>query len=115
MEINNIVERPWGKYITLEEGERFKIKKIIIDSGKRISLQIHHHRSEHWVVVSGTAKITRDGETLMINPNESVYIPATMKHRLENPGKIPLVIIEVQLGDYVGEDDIVRFDDDYNR
>ncbi len=109
------VERPWGSYTVLEEGERYKIKRIDIKPRHRVSLQIHHHRSEHWVVVSGTAQVIRDDESFLVRPNESTYIPPTVKHRLENPGLIPLVIIEVQIGDYVGEDDIQRLDDDYSR
>ena len=109
------VERPWGSYTVLEEGERYKIKRIDIKPQHRVSLQIHHHRSEHWVVVSGTARVVRDGESYLVQPNESTFIPPTVKHRLENPGFITLVIIEVQIGDYVGEDDIIRLDDDYRR
>ncbi len=109
------VHRPWGTFTVLEEGPGFKIKRIVVKSGQQLSLQMHHHRSEHWIVVSGMAKIVNGEETLMINTNESTYIPAGHKHRLENPGVIDLVLIEVQSGDYLGEDDIVRFEDQYGR
>lgn len=109
------VERPWGTYTTLNEGERFKIKRIEVKPGGRLSLQMHHHRSEHWVVVSGTAQVTCNDKEFLLSPNESTFIPVGSRHRLENPGKLPLVMIEVQCGDYVGEDDIVRFSDVYGR
>ena len=109
------VERPWGKYTTLNASERFKIKRIEVRPGGRLSLQMHHHRSEHWVVVSGVAKVTCAEKEFLLSPNESTYIPLGTRHRLENPGKVPLVMIEVQCGDYVGEDDIVRFWDQYGR
>lgn len=109
------ISRPWGTYTTLEDGERFKIKRILVKPGASLSLQMHHHRSEHWVVLSGMAKVTNGDQELMLNSNESTFIPAGHMHRLENPGVIDLVIIEVQSGDYVGEDDIVRFDDRYGR
>ncbi|WP_245478331.1 cupin domain-containing protein [Mesorhizobium abyssinicae] len=109
--LHSTVHRPWGTYTVLEEGERFKIKRIEVKPGRRLSLQMHHHRSEHWVVVSGSAKIFNGDEELFLATNQSTYIPCGHKHRLENPGKIDLVIIEVQSGDYLGEDDIVRFDD----
>lgn len=109
------VVRPWGSYTLLEKGERYKIKRIVVNPGARLSLQMHYHRSEHWVVVSGTAKVRRGDEVYFVNPNESTYIPMETKHRLENPGKIPLQIIEVQNGEYLEEDDIVRFDDEYGR
>lgn len=109
------VIRPWGSYTLLEKGDRFKIKRIMVNPGARLSCQMHYHRSEHWVVVSGTAKVTRGEEDFFINPNESTYIPMETKHRLENPGRIPLQIIEVQNGEYLEEDDIVRFDDEYGR
>lgn len=108
-------ERPWGAYTVLDEKSNYKIKRIEVLPGQRLSLQKHHHRSEHWIVVSGTAMITCDDRVSQINVNESTYIPIGSRHRLENPGKIPLVIIEVQNGEYLGEDDIIRFDDDYNR
>lgn len=109
------VHRPWGTYTVLEESERYKIKRIVVKSGKRLSLQKHHHRSEHWIVVSGTAKVTLDDSEKFIRMNESFYIPIGEIHRLENPGKIPLILIEVQVGEYLGEDDIVRIQDDFKR
>lgn len=109
------VHRPWGDYTILEVGERFKIKRIVVKPGQRLSLQMHHHRSEHWVVVSGMAKVTNGNKEFFVSPNESTFIPAGTGHRLENPGVLDLVMIEVQSGDYVGEDDIVRFDDKYGR
>lgn len=112
---HRIVHRPWGTYTVLEEGERFKLKRIVVKPGASLSLQMHHHRSEHWVVVVGTARVSNNGETFLVRTNESTYISAGHKHRLENPGQTDLVIIEVQSGDYVGEDDIVRFDDVYGR
>ncbi|MCX7901573.1 MAG: cupin domain-containing protein, partial [Burkholderiaceae bacterium] len=113
--LHRTVNRPWGSYTTLQEGPRFKIKRIEVKPGASLSLQMHHHRSEHWVVVSGTAKVSIEGREQLVAPNESTYVPVGAKHRLENPGKVPLVIIEVQCGDYVGEDDIVRFEDRYGR
>ena len=113
--LHSTVHRPWGTYTVLEEGERFKIKRIEVKPGRRLSLQMHYHRSEHWVVVSGSAKIVNGDQELFLATNESTYIPCGHKHRLENPGRIDLVIIEVQSGDYLGEDDIVRFDDVYGR
>ena len=113
--LHKTVGRPWGAYTVLQEGPRFKIKRIEVKPGGSLSLQLHHHRSEHWVVVSGTARCTRDDEVYLVGANESTYIPSNTRHRLENPGTEPLVMIEVQCGDYVGEDDIVRFDDVYGR
>jgi mannose-1-phosphate guanylyltransferase/mannose-6-phosphate isomerase len=113
--IHRTVERPWGSYTVLEKGNRYRIKRVVLHPKARLSLQIHHHRSEHWVVVSGTARVTRGEEVFDIHPNESTFIPISVKHRLENPGLIPLQIIEVQNGDYVEEDDIERFDDEYGR
>jgi mannose-1-phosphate guanylyltransferase / mannose-6-phosphate isomerase len=107
--------RPWGSYTVLEEGERYKIKRIVVNSGERLSLQMHYHRSEHWVVVKGAAKVTIGDKEVTIHENESIYVPKSTLHRLENPGKVPLEIIEVQNGEYVGEDDIVRVDDVYGR
>ena len=107
--------RPWGSYTVLEEGNGYKIKRIIVETGKRISLQKHFHRSEHWVVLSGSATVTINDKVFTVNPNESTYIKAGDIHRLENQGKLPLVIIETQVGEYTGEDDIVRLDDDYKR
>jgi len=109
------VVRPWGSYTLLEKGDRYKIKRIVVNPGARLSLQMHYHRSEHWVVLSGTARVVRGDEVFFVNPNESTYIPMETRHRLENPGKIPLQIIEVQNGEYLEEDDIVRFDDEYGR
>ncbi|WP_133649019.1 mannose-1-phosphate guanylyltransferase/mannose-6-phosphate isomerase [Paraburkholderia flava] len=109
------VRRPWGYYDSLENGERFQVKRIVVKPGGRLSLQMHHHRAEHWVVVRGTARVTRGDETFLLTENQSTYIPLGVTHRLENPGKTPLEIIEVQSGSYLGEDDIVRFDDQYGR
>lgn len=113
--LHRTVTRPWGTYTVLEEGPRFKIKRIVVKPRASLSLQMHHHRSEHWVVVSGTAKVTNGDREMMVYTNQSTYIPAGNKHRLENPGKLELVLIEVQSGEYVGEDDIVRFEDKYGR
>jgi mannose-1-phosphate guanylyltransferase/mannose-6-phosphate isomerase len=109
------VYRPWGSYTTLELQPRFQIKRITVHPGARLSLQMHHHRHEHWVVVSGTAKIQNGEQSILLKENESTYIPSCTVHRLENPGVIPLELIEVQIGSYLGEDDIVRFDDEYGR
>lgn len=109
------VFRPWGSYTVLEEGPRYKIKQIIVKPGEKLSLQMHHHRSEHWVVVKGVAKVTVGSEEKFIHENEGIYISKSVLHRLENPGKIPLEIIEVQNGEYVGEDDIIRMEDKYKR
>ena len=108
-------ERPWGTYTVLEENSHYKIKRIEVLPGQRLSLQKHHHRSEHWIVVSGSALVTCGEREFMVNVNESTFIPIGEQHRLQNPGKIALVIIEVQSGEYLGEDDIVRFQDDYQR
>lgn len=113
--LHRTVHRPWGTYTVLEEGERFKIKRIEVKPGERLSLQKHHHRSEHWVVVSGTAGVVNGEQALTLTTNQSTYIPCGNVHRLENPGIIPLVMIEVQSGEYLGEDDIVRLDDAYGR
>jgi len=107
--------RPWGHYDTAVEGERWQVKKIHVKPGCALSLQMHHHRAEHWVVVQGTARVERDGDTLLLSENQSAYIPLGCRHRLSNPGRIPLEIIEVQSGPYLGEDDIVRFEDHYGR
>ncbi len=109
------VYRPWGYYESIDAGARFQVKRIMVKPGEALSLQMHHHRAEHWVVVSGTARVTRDAEVKLVSENESTYIPIGTKHRLENPGKTPLFLIEVQSGGYLGEDDIVRFDDRYGR
>ena len=113
--LHRTVHRPWGTYTVLEEGARFKIKRIEVKPGSCLSLQMHHHRSEHWIVVNGMAKIVNGNQDLLVNTNESAYIPAGHKHRLENPGVVDLVMIEVQSGEYLGEDDIVRFEDVYGR
>jgi mannose-1-phosphate guanylyltransferase/mannose-6-phosphate isomerase len=112
---NTTTHRPWGKYQNIGQGERHQVKLITINPGATISLQLHHHRSEHWVVVRGTGKVTRGEEVFHLYENQSTFIPVGAKHRLENPGHIPLEIIEVQSGSYLGEDDIVRFDDRYGR
>jgi len=109
------VHRPWGSYDGIESGERFQVKRIVVDPGASLSLQMHYHRAEHWIVVRGTARVTRGEETFLLTENESTYIPPGTRHRLENPGKMPLELIEVQSGAYLGEDDIVRFDDVYGR
>lgn len=109
------VHRPWGNYEPIDEGTRFQVKRLTVNPGGCLSLQMHHHRAEHWIVVSGTAEVTRGEETLLLTENQSTYIPLGTQHRLENPGRIPLEIIEVQSGSYLGEDDIQRFEDIYNR
>lgn len=113
--LHKTVERPWGSYTVLEKGNGYKIKRVVLKPGAKLSLQLHRRRSEHWVVVSGVAKVTRESETYLVRRNESTYIPINTKHRLENPGEELLQIIEVQNGDYVEEDDIERFSDDYGR
>ncbi|RQZ66086.1 mannose-1-phosphate guanylyltransferase/mannose-6-phosphate isomerase [Burkholderia sp. Bp9004] len=113
--LHRTVSRPWGTYTVLEEGPRFKIKRIEVKPGASLSLQMHHHRSEHWIVVSGMAKVVNGDQEIFVRTNESTYIPAGHKHRLENPGVLDLVMIEVQSGEYLGEDDIVRFQDVYGR
>ena len=109
------VYRPWGHYEGIDAGDRFQVKRITVKPGEKLSLQMHHHRAEHWVVVSGTARVTCGDKVSLLSENESTYIPIGMNHRLENPGKLPLHIIEVQSGSYLGEDDIVRFEDIYKR
>lgn len=109
------VYRPWGKYDSIDNGARYQVKRITVNPGDKLSIQMHHHRAEHWIVVSGTAKVTLDGEVKLLTENQSVYIPLGAVHSLENPGKIPLELIEVQSGAYLGEDDIVRFSDIYGR
>jgi len=109
------VFRPWGSYDSIDNGDRFQVKRLVVKPGASMSLQLHHHRAEHWIVVSGTARITRGEETFLLGENESTYIPVGTKHRIENPGKVMLHIIEVQSGSYLGEDDIVRFEDRYGR
>jgi len=114
-EFHRCVHRPWGTFEGMDQGERFQVKRLSVKPGARLSLQMHHHRAEHWIVVSGTARVTCDDKEFLLSENQSTYIPIGMRHRLENPGSIPLEIIEVQSGSYLGEDDIVRFDDIYNR
>lgn len=113
--VHRTVYRPWGSYTTLEKQERFQIKRITVNPGAKLSLQMHHHRHEHWVVVKGMAEVTNGEKIIMLNENHSTYITAGVMHRLGNPGTIPLELIEVQIGSYLGEDDIVRFDDEYGR
>jgi mannose-1-phosphate guanylyltransferase / mannose-6-phosphate isomerase len=113
--LHNTVARPWGTYTVLEEDSSFKIKRIVVKPGASLSLQMHHHRSEHWIVVSGMAKVTNGERDFFVKTNESTYIPAGHQHRLENPGILDLIMIEVQSGEYLGEDDIVRFQDNYGR
>ena len=109
------VYRPWGKYDSIDNGERFQVKRITVKPGAKLSVQMHHHRAEHWIVVSGTAKVTNGDQELLLTENQSTYIPVGVIHALENPGKVPLELIEVQSGSYLGEDDIVRFEDKYGR
>ena len=109
------VHRPWGWYDSVDGGERFQVKRIVVNPGATLSLQMHHHRAEHWIIVRGTARITRGNEVFLLTENQSTYIPLGTTHRLENPGKFPLEMIEVQSGSYLGEDDIVRFEDTYGR
>jgi len=114
-ELNREVYRPWGKYDSIDKGERYQAKRITVKPGAKLSVQMHHHRAEHWVVVSGTAKVTNGDKTFMLSENESTYIPIGAIHCLENPGKVVLELIEIQSGSYLGEDDIVRFEDKYGR
>ncbi len=114
-ETHTVVYRPWGSYATIDLGNRFQVKRITVKPGQKLSSQMHHHRAEHWVVVQGTARVTRGEESTLLHENQSIYIPLGTVHRLENPGKVPLHLIEVQSGAYLGEDDIVRFSDDYGR
>ncbi|MDA8164023.1 MAG: cupin domain-containing protein, partial [Desulfobacteraceae bacterium] len=109
------VYRPWGSYEAVDVAERFQVKRIVVKPGALLSEQMHHHRAEHWIVVRGTARVTKGAETILLSENQSTYIPIGAKHRLENPGRIPLELIEVQSGSYLGEDDIVRFNDAYGR
>jgi len=113
--IHRTVKRPWGSYTVLDQGDKFKVKRVVVNPTSRLSLQIHHHRSEHWVIVSGTARVTVADKIFDLHPGESTFVPASARHRLENPGIIPVVIVEAQYGEYLGEDDIVRFEDDYGR
>jgi mannose-1-phosphate guanylyltransferase/mannose-6-phosphate isomerase len=112
---HRVVHRPWGSYDSIEAGGRFQVKRIVVKPGASLSLQKHHHRAEHWIVVSGTAEVTCDENVFLLAENQSTYIPLGSVHRLRNPGKVPLELIEVQSGSYLGEDDIVRFDDVYGR
>jgi mannose-1-phosphate guanylyltransferase/mannose-6-phosphate isomerase len=109
------VVRPWGSYESIDQGARFQVKRIVVNPGAQLSLQMHHHRAEHWIVVKGTALVTNGDKQIMLTENQSTYIPLGVTHRLLNPGKIPLELIEVQSGSYLAEDDIVRFDDSYGR
>jgi len=113
--VHRRVSRPWGAYETIDRADRFQVKRITVNPGAGLSLQKHHHRAEHWVVVRGTARITRGDEVIALTENQSIYIPIGTVHRLENPGRIPLELIEVQSGSYLGEDDIVRLEDDFGR
>jgi mannose-1-phosphate guanylyltransferase/mannose-6-phosphate isomerase len=113
--IHRKVYRPWGSYDGIDSGERFQVKRIVVNPGASLSLQMHHHRAEHWIVVSGSARVTCDDKVFLLAENQSTYIPLGSRHRLENPGKVPLELIEVQSGSYLGEDDIVRFEDVYGR
>ena len=107
--------RPWGWFESLALGERFQVKRIFVKPGASLSLQSHKHRSEHWIVVEGTARVTIDEEVKLVSAGQSVYVPLGAKHRMENPGKLPMILIEVQIGTYLGEDDIVRYEDVYSR
>ncbi len=113
--LHPVVHRPWGTYESIANGPRFQVKRIVVKPGQKLSLQMHHHRAEHWIVVSGTAKVTCDGKEFLLSENQSTYIPLASVHRLENPGRVPTELIEVQSGSYLGEDDIVRFEDGYGR
>ena len=115
LSISSPLHRPWGHYEGIDLGDRYQVKHLLVRPGRKLSLQLHHHRAEHWVVVQGTARVTRGDEVILLEENQSIYIPLGTKHRLENPGKIDLRLIEVQSGAYLGEDDIVRFDDDFGR
>jgi mannose-1-phosphate guanylyltransferase/mannose-6-phosphate isomerase len=114
-QLHRKVFRPWGSYDGVDQGERFLVKRIVVKPGGALSLQMHHHRAEHWIVVRGTARVTCGEESFLVTENESTYIPLGTQHRLENPGCVPLEMIEVQSGSYLGEDDIVRFEDIYGR
>ena len=109
------VYRPWGHYDSVDSGERHKTKRIVVKPGAKLSVQKHHHRAEHWIVVKGTAIVSKGDETMLLSENESTFIPLGVIHSLENPGVIPLEMVEVQSGSYLGEDDIVRFEDKYGR
>ncbi|EEW8979116.1 mannose-1-phosphate guanylyltransferase ManC, partial [Escherichia coli] len=113
--VHREVYRPWGKYDSIDAGDRYQVKRITVKPGEGLSVQMHHHRAEHWVVVAGTAKVTIDGDIKLLGENESIYIPLGATHCLENPGKIPLDLIEVRSGSYLEEDDVVRLSDRYGR
>ena len=114
-ELSREVYRPWGKYDSIDSGEGYQAKRITVKPGAKLSVQMHHHRAEHWVVVAGSAMVTNGDKTFLLSVNESTYIPIGVVHALENPGKVNLELIEVQSGSYLGEDDIVRFEDRYGR
>ena len=114
-DIHRQVYRPWGHYDSIDFGARDQVKRITVKPGEKLSIQMHHHRAEHWIVVAGTAKVTNGDKTFLLSENQSTYIPAGEIHALENPGVLPLELIEVQSGSYLGEDDIVRFEDRYGR
>jgi mannose-1-phosphate guanylyltransferase len=114
-ELHREVYRPWGKYDSVDHGDRYQVKRITVEPGQKLSVQMHKYRAEHWVVVSGTALVTNNGETFALHENESTYIPIGAIHALENPCDVPLEIIEIQSGSYLGEDDIVRYEDNYGR
>ncbi len=113
--VHREIHRPWGKYDSVDFGDRYQVKRITVKAGEKLSVQMHHHRAEHWIVVSGTARIRCGDQERLLTENQSAYIPVGEVHYLENPGKIPLELIEVQSGSYLGEDDIVRFEDRYGR
>jgi mannose-1-phosphate guanylyltransferase/mannose-6-phosphate isomerase len=113
--VHRKVQRPWGSYDSIDSGERFQVKRIVVNPGATLSLQLHYHRAEHWIVVRGTARVTRGEESFLLTENQSTYVPLGVRHRLENPGRVTLEIIEVQSGPYLGEDDIVRIEDVYGR
>jgi mannose-1-phosphate guanylyltransferase len=114
-ELHREVYRPWGKYDSIDYAERYQVKRITVKPGGKLSVQMHHHRAEHWVIVSGTARVTNGEKTFLLSENESTYIPVGVIHALENPGRVDLELIEVQSGSYLGENDIVRFSDVYGR
>ena len=114
-ELHREVYRPWGKFDSVDQGDRYQVKRITVKPRAKLSVQMHHHRAEHWIVVSGTARVTKGDDTFLLTENESTYIPVGVVHALENPGKVLLEIIEIQSGSYLGEDDIVRFADCYGR
>ena len=114
-QLHREVYRPWGKYDSIDNGNRYQVKRITVKPGEKLSVQMHHHRAEHWIVVSGSAKVTNGDKVFLLSENESTFIPVGVIHALENPGKVDLELIEVQSGSYLGEDDIVRFEDQYGR